>query len=411
MTDKITCPNCSHAFDVEEALAGKLEARIKAEYEKRMAQQAEVLHAEKKKIDAERLRLEEARAQQAEQLKTELAKAMEAEKKKVETSLRESFAERIKALADENEQRKAENKQLREKEVALLQRENQLKERESELQLQLQKELLERQQDIEEKAKARERESFELERRSLLKQIDDNKKLAEEMKRKAEQGSMQLQGEVQELALEELLRQTHPFDRIGEVPKGVRGADCIQVVVNTQQQECGRIVYESKRTKAFGGDWIEKLKQDQVACKADIAVIVTETMPGDMDRFGLKDGVWICNFQEVRSVSTALRQILVSTQAVRRAQENKGGKMEMLYAYLTSNEFVQHITRIVENYKAMKDQLNSERTAMAKIWAQREKQIDVVEHNIATLFGSIQGIAGHELGTPDLLGLPAHPGE
>ena len=178
-----------------------------------------------------------------------------------------------------------------------------------------------------------------------------------------------------------------------------------------QQQECGRIVYESKRTKAFGGDWIEKLKQDQVACKADIAVIVTETMPGDMDRFGLKDGVWICNFQEVRSVSTALRQILVSTQAVRRAQENKGGKMEMLYAYLTSNEFVQHITRIVENYKAMKDQLNSERTAMAKIWAQREKQIDVVEHNIATLFGSIQGIAGHELGTPDLLGLPAHPGE
>jgi len=407
MTDKITCPNCGHAFDVEEALSGKLEARIRADYEKKMEKQAEVLHAEKKKLDADRLHLQEQQARQAEQVKAELARVLEVERKKIESAARESVDERMKALSEEVEKRKAENKQLREKEIALLQRENQLKDRESELQLQLQKELLERQQEIEEKAKAKERENFDLERRQLLKQIEDNKKLAEEMKRKAEQGSMQLQGEVQELALEELLRQVYPFDRIGEVPKGMRGADCIQVVVNGQQQECGRIVYESKRTKAFGGDWIEKLKQDQVACKADLAVIVTETMPSDMDRFGMKEGVWICGFHEVRSVSMALRQILLSTQAVRRAQENQGSKMEMLYAYLTSNEFVQQITRIVENYKAMRDQLNSEKTAMTRQWATREKQIELVQQNIAVLFGSIQGIAGNELGTPDILELPA----
>src|SRR5690606_31010831 len=248
---------------------------------------------------------EEARMRQGEQVRAELAKALVEERKKIESATREQFGEQMRALTEENEKRKAENKALREKEVQLMRQEATLKEREEELTLRMQKEMLDRQQEIEEKARLKEREGFELEKRALLKQIEDNKKLAEEMKRKAEQGSMQLQGEVQELALEELLRHTYPFDRISEVPKGVRGADCIQVVVNTQQQECGRIVYESKRTKAFGGDGIEKLKQDQVACKADIAVIVTETMPGDMDRCGLKDGVCICNFQEVRSVSTA----------------------------------------------------------------------------------------------------------
>lgn len=409
MTDKITCPHCGHAFDVEEALSGKLESRIRAEYEKKIAQQAEVFHAEKKKLGEERLRLEEASARQADLVRESVSRTLDTERQKIEEKAREALAAQMKALTDENEQRKAENRLLREQEVSLLQKESQLKEREAELQLQLQRDMLERQREIEEKARAREREIFELERRTLLKQIEDNKKLAEEMKRKAEQGSIQLQGEVQELALQELLRQMHPFDRVVEVPKGMRGADCIQVVVNGQQQECGRIVYESKRTKAFSGDWIEKLKEDQIACKADIAVIVTEVLPSDMDRFGLKDGVWICTFQEAKGVSLALRHILVSTQAVRRAQENKGGKMEMLYAYLTSNEFVQHITRIVENYKAMKDQLHTEKSAMMKAWAQREKQIDVVAHNISMLFGAIQGIAGNEISTPDILALPVHP--
>jgi hypothetical protein len=270
----------------------------------------------------------------------------------------------------------------------------------------MEKELIERQKEIEDKGRAKERESFQLEKIQLLKQIEDNKKLAEEMKRKAEQGSMQMQGEVQELALEDLLARTYPFDRITEVPKGVRGADSIQTVINASQQECGAIVYESKRTKSFANDWISKLKQDQVTCKADIAVLVTETLPGDMERFGEKDGVWICGFHEVKSLSFVLREMLIKTNSVKMAQVNKGDKMELLYHYLTSNEFVQNIKRIVENYDEMINQLNAEKKAMQKIWAIREKQIWVVQENVSALFGSIKGIAGNSLETSGILELP-----
>jgi hypothetical protein len=406
MSDKIKCPNCGHSFDVEEALSGKIEAHFKEEYEKKIALQAEIFNIEKKKLDEEKEALILQKENQDEILKKQVSKLLEEEKKKIEKNTLEVFEEQIKSLTEENEKRKSENKTLKEKEVALMKQASELKEKEEELNLQVEKQILEKQKEIEDKARAKERESFELEKIKLLKQIEDNKKLAEEMKRKAEQGSMQMQGEVQELALEDLLSKSYPFDKIQEVPKGVRGADSIQLVINSSQQECGTIVYESKRTKNFSNDWIEKLKQDQITCKADIAVLVTETMPSDMDRFGERNGVWVCTFNEVRSLSFVLREMLIKTQSVKVSQENKGDKMELLYNYLTSNEFVQNIQRIVENYDGMIEQLNSEKKAMYKIWASREKQIWVVQENISSLFGSIKGIAGKELETSNVLELP-----
>ena len=406
MSDKIKCPNCGHSFDVEEALSGKIEAHFKEEFEKKVAHQADIFNKEKKKLEEEREALILQKENQEDLLKKEVTKLLEEEKKKIEKNTLEIFEEQIKSLTQENEKRKSENKTLKEKEVALLKQASELKEKEEELELQVEKQILGRQKEIEDKARLKERESFELEKIKLLKQIDDNKKLAEEMKRKAEQGSMQMQGEVQELALEDLLTKSYPFDKIQEVPKGIRGADSIQLVINSLQQECGTIVYESKRTKNFSNDWIDKLKQDQITCKADIAVLVTETMPNDMDRFGERNGVWICNFNEVRSLSFVLREMLLKTQSVKVSQENKGDKMELLYSYLTSNEFVQNIKRIVENYDGMIDQLNSEKKAMYKIWASREKQIWVVQENISSLFGSIKGIAGKELETSNVLELP-----
>jgi hypothetical protein len=406
MSDKIKCPNCGHSFDVEEALSGKIEAHFKEEFEKKVAHQADIFNKEKKKLEEEREALILQKENQEDLLKKEVTKLLEEEKKKIEKNTLEIFEEQIKSLTQENEKRKSENKTLKEKEVALLKQASELKEKEEELELQVEKQILGRQKEIEDKARLKERESFELEKIKLLKQIDDNKKLAEEMKRKAEQGSMQMQGEVQELALEDLLTKSYPFDKIQEVPKGIRGADSIQLVINSLQQECGTIVYESKRTKNFSNDWIDKLKQDQITCKADIAVLVTETMPNDMDRFGERNGVWICNFNEVRSLSFVLREMLLKTQSVKVSQENKGDKMELLYNYLTSNEFVQNIKRIVENYDGMIDQLNSEKKAMYKIWASREKQIWVVQENISSLFGSIKGIAGKELETSNVLELP-----
>lgn len=406
MTNKIKCPNCGHSFDVEEAISGRLEAHFKTEYEKKIAEQSEKFNQEKQKLEAEKKSVQEQKEKQDEIIKTELSRILIREKERIEKTALETYEEKLKALQEENEQRRTENKILREKEITLLKRENELKEKQEELTLQMEKQILERQKEIEDKARARERESFELEKVKLLKQIEDNKKLAEEMKRKAEQGSMQLQGEVQELALEELLSKAYPFDRIQEVPKGVRGADSIQTVINPAQQECGTIVYESKRTKNFSGDWIDKLKQDQITCKADIAVLVTETYPGDMERFGEKNGVWICGFHEVKSLSFVLREMLMKTHSIKLSQENKGDKMELLYNYLTSTEFVQNIKRNVENYDAMLTQLNAEKKAMTKIWATREKQIWVVQENISALFGSIKGIAGKELETSSVLQLP-----
>lgn len=406
MKDKIKCPNCGHSFDVEEAISGKLEAHFRAEYERKVREQAGRFNEEKRKLEEERKQLSALRENQEAMLKAELAKALENEKARIEQSAGEKYEEQIKALREENEKRRSENKSLKEKEVALMRQEAALKERQEELDLQVERQILEKQKEIEERARAKERESFELEKVKLLKQIEDNKKLAEEMRRKAEQGSMQLQGEVQELALEDHLSRAYPFDRIQEVPKGMRGADSIQTVVNSLQQECGSIVYESKRTKSFANDWIDKLKQDQMACKADVAVLVTEAMPAGMERFGERDGVWICGFHEVGSVSLVLREMLIRTHSVRKSQENKGDRMELLYSYLTSNEFVQNIRRIVENFDSMMNQLNAEKKAMLKIWKEREKQIWVVHENISALFGSIKGIAGKELEASGVLQLP-----
>ncbi len=408
MSTNIQCPNCGHQFDAEEALSGKLEARFKEEYDRRRSELAENYRTEKDKLEAERQQLKRLQEDQQDLIQKALeqkemewkklqAEELERNKKKILAEANEQSAGRMKMLEEENARRQAENQALKQKELEFLKKEQALKERETDLQLQFQKQLLEGQRAIEEKARMQEREKFELEKQDLNKKLEDQRRLAEEMQRKAEQGSMQSQGEVQELALESLLRRNFTFDQIKEVPKGIRGADCIQMVYNKQQQACGSIVYESKRTKHFAADWIEKLKQDQVACKADIAVIVTEALPLDMLRFGQRDGVWICGYHEVSSLVVALREVLIRTQEVRQSQENQGDKMELLYRYLTGNEFKQIVTRIAENYKAMSEQLDSEKRSMSKIWSQREKQIWSVQENLFALFGSIQGIAGKEL--------------
>lgn len=406
MDELIKCPNCGFEFDVEEAITGKVEAHIRKEYELKMARQAELFHQEKTKLELRERELQNQEKDLESVIQEKLKAALDLEKTNIEEQTKKALGQELELLRKENAQRNSELTEFKKKELEVLQREHDLKQAQEQLNLDMQKKLLEQQNEIEQRARQKERESFELEKRQLLKQIEDNKNLAEEMKRKAEQGSMQLQGEVQELALEETLRNTYPFDRIEEVPKGVRGADCIQRVVNSKQQECGSIVYESKRTKAFGGDWIDKLKQDQLTCKADIAILVTETMPSDMDRFGERNGVWICGFHEVRSVSFVLREMLLRLYGVQAAQHNRGDKKELLYSFFTSNEFAQLFRRVIENFEAMELQLSRERKAMNKLWAEREKQIWGVHENLTALFGSIKGIAGQELDGNGLLELP-----
>jgi hypothetical protein len=223
------------------------------------------------------------------------------------------------------------------------------------------------------------------------------------MRRKAEQGSMQMQGEVQELLLEELLKTSFPFDQISEVGKGVRGADCIQLVRNSLGQEAGKIIYESKRTKDFNQEWIDKLKADMRSQSADIAVIVTQTFPKELDRFGEKDGVYICSFQEVKSVALLLRNAILKIHDTKKSQVNKGDKMSFLYDYLTSNEFSEQWKAVGEGFRQMRSSIQKERDAMEKLWKAREKQLEKVLLNAMHIKGSIEGIAGADAIHLDLL--------
>ncbi|MEO6305439.1 MAG: DUF2130 domain-containing protein, partial [Bacteroidia bacterium] len=196
---------------------------------------------------------------------------------------------------------------------------------------------------------------------------------------------------------------TFPFDIIEEVAKGIKGADCMQLVKNNSGQLCGKIIYESKRTKAFTNEWIEKLKRDMRAQQADIAVIVTETLPKDMDNFGFKDGVWICRFADLKPISFILRETLVKHYTTVMTQENKGDKMQLLYNYLTSNEFRQHIDAVAEGFLALREGIIKEKIQMEKIWKEREKQLDKVLLNTTQFYGSIQGIAGSAVGDLKML--------
>jgi len=226
------------------------------------------------------------------------------------------------------------------------------------------------------------------------------------MKRKHEQGSMQLQGEVQELAIEEWLATQFPLDTIDEIKKGARGGDCLQYVNTRSMQNCGTIYYESKRTKDFQPTWIEKFKMDIRDKGATIGVLVTEVMPSDMDRMGLKDGIWICNYEEFKGLCAVLRESIVQLSTAVSSQENKGDKMEMLYTFLTGNTFRMQVEAIVEGFTQMKADLESEKRSMQRIWKQRDKQIEKVITNTIDMYGSIKGIAGNAVQSVKALELP-----
>ena len=209
---------------------------------------------------------------------------------------------------------------------------------------------------------------------------------------------MQLQGEVQELAIEEWLKEKYPFDTIDEVKKGARGADCMQIVHTRESQNCGKIYYESKRTKDFQKSWIEKFKADMREKGADIGVLVTDVMPSDMQRMGLYEGIWICSFEEFKGLSAVLREQIIKIHHALISQENKTDKMSLLYSFLTSNEFKMQIEAIVEAFTTMQSDLDSEKRSMQRIWKQREKQIEKVLDNTINMYGSIRGIAGNAIG-------------
>ena len=401
MPTTIKCPNCAHEFPLEEA--------VSEEYKKELREQ---MVSYKKQKEEEIAKKEKEWQLQFQKKDTDHSLQLKAEKEKLQLQLEQElrktiatdFENKLSILEQNNKEFEEKLKTARQKELEFLQKEQVLINREAELELSVQRKLGEERTRIagelrkieEQKTAARDSE-YQLRLKELEKQLDDQKKLADEMRRKAEQGSMQLQGEVQELALEEMLRITFPYDTITEVGKGARGADCIQTVRNNHGQECGRIIYESKRTASFVNDWIDKLKTDMRSLGADVAVIVTRAMPKDMESFGIKDGVWICSFTEAKAVAAVLRDGVLKVFTAGKSHENKGDKMHLLYGYLTGNEFAEQWNAIREGFMSMRLSIQKERDAMEKLWKSREKQLEKVLLNAAHIRGSIEGISGTDV--------------
>lgn len=380
MSTIIKCPRCGNEFEPTETLREEVKKELRDEMKEWQRKKEEALNA---------------------QFVEERKKIQQETEQSIRKTISSDYENRLRMLDQANKENEEKLKEARQQQLAYLKKEQELKTKEEELELSVQKKVLaereklaEEIRKLEEQRIAAKETEFQLRLKEMEKQLDDQKKLAEEMRRKAEQGSMQLQGEVQELALEEMLRSAFPFDTISEVGKGVRGADCIQTVRNNFGQECGQIIYESKRTSSFSIEWIEKLKADMRSLGAEIAVIVTKAMPKDMDCMGVKDGVYICSFSEVKALAKVLREGVINVFNATKSQENRGDKMHLLYDYLTSSEFAEQWKAIREGFMSMKVSIQKERDTMERLWKAREKQLEKVLLNAAHVRGSIEGIAG-----------------
>lgn len=389
MATDIKCPNCGHQFEPNDAIRDEVEKELRSK----------IAEWQKKKTEEFQSKLDEEKKSIQRSLEENLRK-----------SISNDYENQVRLLEQNNKEAQDKLRIARQKELEFLQLEQSLKNKEEELEITVQKKLqAERERlsdDIrkieEQKIAARENE-FQLRMKEMEKQLEDQKRLAEEMRRKAETGSSQLSGEVQELALEEMLRVAFPFDTVMEVKKGVEGADCMLVVHNSQGIECGKIIFESKRTKAFSNNWVDKLKTDMRSKQADLAILVSQVYPKGMECFGEKDGIWIASFRECVGLTMALRNAIIRIAETKRSEENKGEKMQMLYNYLTGIEFRQQIEAIVEGFMAMKQSISRERIQMEKIWKEREKQLEKVLLSTSGLYGSIKGIAGASIQNIPLL--------
>jgi hypothetical protein len=386
MSTEIKCPNCAHSFPIEEVMAEEYKKELRDKMVSFTKQKDDDYNKKLSEFSLQQKQQEQLFIQQQQQREQEYQRKLAAEKKELQLELEQSlrkriatdFENKINLLDHANKENEEKLKMARSKELDFLKKEQLMKQKEADMELNIQRSLQEQRAELVEQIRKQ-----ELDKNSI-----------KEMKRKAEQGSMQLQGEVQELILEELLRNSFPFDLISEVGKGVRGADCVHHVRNQFGQDCGKIIYESKRTKDFSLEWIEKLKKDMRSQGVDVAVIVTQCYPKGMDCFGEKDGVWICSFDEVKAVSYILRDGIVKLHGAAKTQVNRGDKMHMLYDYLTSNEFSEQWKAIREGFMSMKLSIQRERDAMEKMWKAREKQLEKVLLNAAHIRGSVEGIAG-----------------
>jgi len=392
---KITCPSCGHQFSPEAAVEGHLRAHLEKEYAEKLASNSKAIEVKaaasataEYKTKMELLEKESFdKSQKLQEFEKQSLVLAQKEKELNEKEERADLELKKKLLVREGEIRKEADQSAKEKaEVELQEKESHLKRQQESIELSIRKAAIEQVEKV--------REEGLMKQAELQKKLDDQNRLVEEMKRKGGQGNTQLQGEVQELAIEEFLKNAFFKDEVEEISKGVRGADCLHIVKDNFGNECGRILYESKRTKSFSRDWIGKLKEDMRLQQAGLGVIVTDAMPAELTRFGQVEGIWICSFSKFKSISFLLRYTMIRIGEVAAAQQNKGNKMQILYDYLTGNEFRQKIEAICESFDEMNTDLIKDKKQAIASFSRREKQILKVMENTAALYGDVRGIAG-----------------
>lgn len=397
MSESIVCPKCGKKIELTEAFSSQIEEKLRKEFE-----------AEERK---QQKQFDEALAEQSREAQARLLKERESTEKQAKKKAEEAVSLEVRDLKEQLDEKAKLLKTAEQHELALRKKERELEERERSQKIEFERKADEQRKAIWEEARNA------LTEENHLKDLDSNRRLAEmkkqieELKSKVDQGSQQAQGEVLELELEDLLRARFPHDEFAPVGKGLRGGDIIQKIHAHGGAVCGQILWEFKRTKAWSDSWIPKLKDDQRAAGADIAVIVSTTLPKDIRHFAQLEGVWVTDTQCVYGLASALRNGLIQTADARTALVGKSDKMEMMYSYLSGPEFRRRIEAIMESFVSMKHDLDAERRAIEKIWAKREKQIQRVIQNTGGMYGDVQGIVGASLPEINLLELPTEEPE
>lgn len=417
---QIVCPNCSYEIKLTESLAAPLLEETRQRFAEQLAaKDAEVARktdALRKEQDAVAQAREQIEAQVAQRLTAERSQLISAEAQKareavaVDFQAKEAEAAQLRAALEANNLKLAEAQQAQ---ADFMRKQRELENAQRELDLTVEKRVQASVDDIRAKAKQESDEAARLKVAEKDQTIESMTRTIEELKRKAELGSQQSQGEVFELELEELLRGKFPMDAIEPVAKGELGADVVQQVNGAVGQPAGMILWESKRTKAWSDGWLAKLREDQRRCGADVALIISHALPRHIEHFDLVDGVWVAHPRCAMPVAVALRQSLIELSCSRLVQQGQQTKMEQVYEYLTGTRFRQRVDAVIEKFNDMREDLDKERKFMGRQWAKRETQICAVVESTVGMVGDLQAIAGKAM--PEIASLDVQllegPGE